>query len=245
MSNAFNKLLKKFIWPRYQEKGPPSYFDSIFFDKECIDSTGQINQPVKSILDLTVLGYRPVTTLSIFSVLIENQNRPMYGAHIGRELEDMFQLPKGWYTKTRYYDNRVGKLLKILCRLGYLEETEIVDSLTKRRLIGYHISESIYAATKERMNTFAQGGGFSIFSPPVKTVKSKTLERTGAVKRCTNCQALTTSTRAQHCELCGSPLKLVCPKCNQETSLEYLYCLSCGQRIARSQASRSLTKGKP
>lgn len=231
MSSSFYQLLKKFIWPRYREEGPPSHIDSAFFDKQFMNNDGQMKEPVKSILDLIVLGYRPVTTLSILSLLVENQNRPMYGAQLGKEMEKRFELPKGWFTKTRYYDNRVGKLLKILCRLNILEETEITDSLTKRRYVGYYITEDIYLSTREKILNFVQGGTLSLFTP---TESSLTLPETKKVKkimRCTKCQALTTSPKAKYCELCGNSLAIICAKCKRENDQKYDYCLYCGEKL--------------
>jgi hypothetical protein len=127
MSERFYQLLRPFIWPRYYEEGPPRYIDIAFLSKDFTDADGKIKEPLKSILDLIVVGYRPVTSLSIFSILVENENKPMYGSQIGAELEKKFQLPKGWFTKTRYYDTRIGKLLKILLRQNILEEMKVKD----------------------------------------------------------------------------------------------------------------------
>ena len=121
MSQRFYQLLRPFIWPRYYEEGPPRYIDIAFLSRDFTDIDGKIKEPLKSILDLIVIGYRPVTSLSIFSVLMENGNKPMYGSQIGAELEKNFQLPRGWFTRTRYYDTRIGKLLKILLRQNILE----------------------------------------------------------------------------------------------------------------------------
>lgn len=233
MSSPFYQLLKRFIWPRYREEGPPSYIDSVFFDKECINSEGEIKEPAKSILDAIVLGYRPVTTLSILSLLVENKNRPMYGAQLGTEMEKRFQLPKGWFTKTRYYDNRIGKLLKILCRLNIVKETEIVDSRTKRRYVGYYIAEHIYPAVRERILNFMQGETLSIFSPKPSSPTLPETKQAKTIKQCIKCQALTTSSQARYCELCGSPLTIICAKCKRENSPEYTYCLHCGEKLAQ------------
>jgi hypothetical protein len=204
----------------------------MFFDNECIDSNGRIKKPVKSILDIIVLGYRPVTTLSIFELVVENKNKPMYGAQIGRELEEKFQLPKGWFTKTRYYDTRIGKLLKILCRLDILRESEIIDPVTRRQYVGYHISENIYPSIREKILRFFQEGTFSVFVSAKPTQESTEMEDVMVVKRCAKCHTLTTSSKAQYCELCGNSLDIICSKCKREISLEYAYCLYCGEKLA-------------
>ena len=230
MSSSFYQLLKQFIWPRYREEGPPKYIDSVFFSKNFIDSEGKIKEPAKSILDLIVLGYRPVTSLSILVTLVENQNKPMYGSQLGAELEKKFQLPKGWFTKTRYYDTRIGKLLKIFCRLEILEEKEVKDWKTNRKYIGYRIVEHIYPTIKERMLTFLRGGSLSILAPSTPITVSPQ-EKVETIKHCTRCNAIITSHSAKYCELCGIPLRIKCPSCGKEMSLEYSFCLCCGEKL--------------
>lgn len=229
MSESFYQLLKQFIWPRYREEGPPKYIDVAFISKDFFDVRGKIKEPVKSLLDLIVLGYRPVTTVSILVALVENENKPMYGTQLGGELEKRFLLPKGWFTKTRYYDSRIGKLLKLLCRLDVLEETEIIDSKTKRRYVGYHIVKAIYPTIRERILNFLQGGNLSFLSPSIDTPTTE--EKVKIMKRCSNCNALTSSPAAKYCELCGSTLSIVCPACQRETMSEYSFCLYCGKRL--------------
>ena len=229
MSEPFYQLLKPFIWPRYYEEGPPRYIDIAFLSKNFIDADGKIKEPLKSILDLIVIGYRPVTSLSIFSVLVENQNRPMYGSQIGAQLEKKFQLPKGWFTKTRYYDTRIGKLLKILLRQNILEEMKVRDWKTNKEYIGHRIAEHIYPILKERILSFHRGESLLILTPTTRSnVVSKKPEK---IKRCSNCNALSTSPLARYCELCGSPLKTNCAGCGKEVSLEYSFCLNCGKRF--------------
>lgn len=188
-----------------------------------------MKEPVKSILDLVVIGYRPVTTVSILATLVENGNKPMYGTQLGNELEKRFQLPKGWFTKTRYYDNRIGKLLKLLCRLEVLEETEVIDSKSKRRYVGYHIVKTIYPAVRERILNFLQGGNLSFLAPTTEVLKTK--EEVNKIKKCSNCNALTSSPSARYCELCGSVLNFVCSMCQRETSAEYSFCIYCGKML--------------
>lgn len=229
MSSSFYRLLKEFIWPRYREEGPPKYIDIVLFSKNLIDSEGKIKEPAKSVLDSIVLGYRPVTSLSILATLVENQNKPMYGSQIGAELEKRFQLPKGWFTKTRYYDTRIGKLLKIFCRLNILEETEVKDWKTNRKYIGYRIVEDIYPTVKERILTFLRGGSLSILAPSTPITVPR--EEVETIKHCPGCSALITSPSAKHCELCGTLLKTKCPNCGKEISLEYSFCLYCGKKL--------------
>jgi hypothetical protein len=231
MSEPFYQLLRPFIWPRYYEEGPPRYVDIAFLSKDFIDADGKIKEPVKSMLDLIVLGYRPVTSLSIFAVLVENQNRPMYGSQIGAQLEKRFQLPKGWFTKTRYYDTRIGKLVKILQRQNILEEMKVKDWKTNKEYVGYRIVEHIYPTVKEKILALHKGEGLSILTP---STPSKILQEKGeTIKHCPKCNALITSPSAKYCELCGTPLRISCPNCGKEISLEYSFCLNCGSKLER------------
>jgi len=230
MSEAFYKLLKPFIWPRYYEEGPPRYIDMAFLSKDFIDAEGKVKEPVRSILDLIVIGYRPVTSLSILALLVENQNKPMYGSQIGAQLEKRFQLPKGWFTKTRYYDTRIGKLLKILQRQSILEEVRVRDLKTNKEYVGYRIIENLYPSIKDRILSFLSGEGLSILSPTKKTVSPSKLGSVAA-KCCPNCGALTESSSAKYCELCGTPLTMNCTACGKEMSLKYSFCLNCGKKL--------------
>ncbi|MEM3728657.1 MAG: zinc ribbon domain-containing protein [Candidatus Bathyarchaeia archaeon] len=223
------KLLKTFIWPRYCEEGPPKYIDIAFFNKDLIDDYGKIKEPVKSVIELIVLGYRPVTSLSILAVLVENRNKPMYGSQLGAMLEKHFQLPKGWFTKTRYYDNRIGKLLKILTRLNILEETKVKDWRTNKEYIGYCIAKDIYPIINDKVSAFLNGQGLSVLSSPISR---KILEEKATItKHCPRCKNITTSITAKYCEVCGAPLKAKCPNCQKEISLEYSFCIYCGKAL--------------
>jgi hypothetical protein len=223
------KLLKTFIWPKYCEEGPPKYIDAAFFNKDLIDDYGKFKEPAKSVVELIVLGYRPVTSLSILAALIENQNRPMYGAQLGATLERQFQLPKGWFTKTRYYDGRIGKLLKILTRLNILEEIRVKDWRTNKEYIGYCIAKDIYPLIKDKLLAFSNGQGLSILASPIPR---KTLEgKTTMTKHCPHCNNITTSTTAKYCEVCGTLLKAECPNCKKEINLEYSFCIYCGKPL--------------
>lgn len=233
MPRPFYELLKKFLWPRYREENPPSYINSFLFEKDFIDSEGQIREPVKSILNLITLGHRPVTTLALLDLLVENRNKPMYGTQLGKEMEKRFQLPEGWFSKTRYYDNRVGKLLKMLVRLDILEEVDFVDSKTRRRHLGYRIAKNIYPGMQKNILNFMQSGTLPIFVPIETYPKLPEAEQLRIIKHCTKCQAQTTSLQAQYCEICGSPLVVVCPKCKRENIPEYTYCVYCRERLVQ------------
>jgi len=228
MPDAFYRLLKPFIWPRYYEEGPPRYMDIAFLSKD-LGPDGKIREPLKSILDLIVIGYRPVTSLSIFSALVENDNKPMYGSQIGAELEKKFELPKGWFTRTRYYDTRIGKLLKILLRQNILEEMKVKDWKTSKEYVGYRIVERIYPTLKERILSLHRGENLLILTPSAP--RKESVKEPEKAKRCPKCNASVTSPSARYCELCGIVLRITCPNCGKETNLEYSYCLKCGKRI--------------
>jgi len=229
VSERFYHFLKPFIWPRYYEEGPPRYVDNAFLSKDFINIDGKIKEPLKSILDMIVIGYRPVTSLSIFSVLIENENRPMYGSQIGAQLEKKFQLPKGWFTKTRYYDTRIGKLLKILLRQSILEEMKVKDWKTSKEYVGYRITEHIYPTLRERILSLHRGESLLLLIPA--TSSSAATEKQEKRRDCPKCNASIISPLARYCELCGNPLKTNCPNCGKEMSLEYSFCLNCGTRL--------------
>lgn len=229
MSEPFYQLLKPFIWPRYYEEGPPRYIDMTFLSRDLIDVHGKIKEPLKSILDLIVIGYRPVTSLSIFSILVENENKPMYGSQIGAQLEKKFQLPKGWFTKTRYYDTRIGKLLKILLRQNILEEMKVKDWKTNKEYVGHRITEHIYPVLKERILSLHRGESLLILTP--STLSNTANEKPERMRHCPKCNALITSPSAKYCELCGGPLRTNCPSCGKEMSLEYSFCLNCGKKL--------------
>jgi len=229
MSNSVYQLLKPLIYPRYYEEGPPKYIDMAFFNRDFTNPDGTLKEPLKSILGLIVIGYRPVTSLSILALLAENQNRPMWGSQIGAQLEKRFQLPKGWFTKTRYYDTRIGKLLKIFQRLNILEEVKVKDWKTNKEYVGYHIVECIYPTVKEKILAFQRGESISFLAPSTRDAVIK--EKTEVIKHCTNCNALITSPSAKFCELCGAPLRMKCPSCQREISLDYSFCLYCGKKL--------------
>ena len=229
MSESFYKFLKPFIWPRYYEEGPPRYIDMAFLSKDFLDSDGKIREPVRSILDLIVIGYRPVTSLSVLAVLVENGNKPMYGSQIGAVLEKRFQLPKGWFTRTRYYDTRIGKLLKILQRQSILEEQRIKDPRANKEYVGYRITENLYPTVRDRMLAFLNGESLSIFVPAKRDSYPK--DASHAKRVCAKCGFSVVSSSAKYCERCGTPLKANCPACGNEVSLDYSFCLNCGGRI--------------
>lgn len=229
MSEPFYKALKQFIWPRYYEEGPPRYMDMVFFSKDFLDNNGQITEPVKSIIDLIVLGYRPVTSLSIIAFLVENGNKPMYGAQLGAQLEKRFELPKGWFTKARYYDTRIGKLLKIMQRQNILEERKVKDIKSHKEYVGYQITEENYPAIKHKILSFLGGGSISIFT----SVKLQSpLDKTATEGRhCAQCGFMASSILAKYCERCGSIFTTTCSSCGKEVSLNYSFCLNCGTKI--------------
>lgn len=229
MSERFYQLLRPFIYPRYYEEGPPRYIDIAFLSKDFVDVNGRIKEPLKSVLDLIVIGYRPVTSLSVFSVLVENDNRPMYGSQIGAQLEKKFQLPKGWFTRTRYYDTRIGKLLKTLLRQNILEEMKVKDWKTNKEYVGHRIAEDIYPTLKERILSLQRGESLLVLTP--STPGNAVSKKPEKITHCPKCNTLITSPSARYCELCGIPLKANCPRCGKELSLEYSFCLNCGRRF--------------
>jgi hypothetical protein len=229
MSESFYKLLKPFIWPRYYEEGPPGYIDVAFLSRDILDNNDRIREPVKSILDLVIFGYRPITGMSILLALVENGNKPMYGSQIGAQLEKRFELPKGWFTRTRYYDTRIAKLLKILHRQNILDEVKVKDLRTNKELVGYRIGPDIYLGVKERTSSLLRGDGLQIFASLPKG--NHVVEEPKTSKHCSKCNFLSKSRAAKFCELCGATLVTLCQGCGKEVCLEYSFCLNCGKKI--------------
>jgi len=218
------KTLKSILHPRYREEGPPAYIER-FLDS--IDST---NEPMKSVLDLIVLGYRPVTTLCILTTLVESGNRPQTGRQLGVLLEKRFGLEEGKLTKGRYYDDRISRLLKILCQLSILELTETTSESRVKKKEGYRIKEPIYPTIEKVIRSFLNGGSLSPLSERVLILDAgDTQEFT--VKHCSKCKSMTTSPKATHCELCGHPLTIVCKKCQNKVLSKWNFCNSCGEPL--------------
>jgi hypothetical protein len=227
---TFYKLLRPFIYPRYYEEGPPKYLDMAFLSKDNLED-GKIKEPVKSILDLVVFGYRPITSVSILSVLVANNNKPLYGAQIGKILEKNFELPIGWFTKTRYYDTRIGKLLKMLERQNILETVGVKDTRTNKDLIGYRICACYYFSAKDTINMLqrGQGLGFLIRSPAKQSIDTEKEE--SITKYCTKCKMLARSNDSKFCENCGEQLLIKCQYCGKNFAPEYSFCTNCGKKV--------------
>jgi hypothetical protein len=219
--------LKDFIWPNYLETKAPKQVDFMLLRGDLLDDEGELKEPFRSVIHLTVLGHQPVTILSILAAFVGGRNAPLHGAQIGRELEERFQVPKGWFTESRYYDTRIGKILKMLCRLRILERLEVRDTLSKRKFEGYRINLKLYPVIETSILGFFQGRTFSPFLPQHADVQEKEL----VPKQCSKCNSISYSPKARFCELCGSGLMFVCPHCGKEVDLDFTYCLFCGKKI--------------
>lgn len=224
--------LKDFLWPTYLERKVPKHVSLMLLRSDVLDHERKLKEPIRSVLHLIALGYQPVTILSILAVLAKGKNAPLHGAQIGRELEDRFQLPKGWFTMSRYYDNRIGKTLKLLCRLQILERLEVRDSTSRRKLEGYRINLKLYPLIEKNIVSFLQGGTFSPFLLQHADIQMKK----PIPKQCSKCKSISYSPEACYCELCGSELLYICPNCGKEVDLNFTHCLFCGKKILEASA---------
>lgn len=225
MSEDPFSVLRNLLSPRYREEGPPSYIEK-FLEEGFVDEKGSVLEPMKTVLDLIVLGYRPVTSLCILTIMVESKNRPQTGRQLGILLEKRLGLEEGKLTTGRYYDDRIGRLLKLMCQLGILEFEERPDFLGAKA--GYRIRKPIYPAIEAKINSFLKG---ETLSPISKSSGPLDLKENQVMKQCSRCKALTASQGAIYCELCGAPLVITCTKCNKEILCNWEFCNFCGTRL--------------
>jgi hypothetical protein len=215
--------LRNILSPRYREEGPPAYIER-FFGQGFFDEEGKAWEPMKTVLDLVVLGYRPVTTLCILTTLVENRNKPYTGRQLGVQLEKRLGLEEGRLTTGRYYDDRIGRLLKILCQLNILE----VEKQPNIPREGYRIKKSILPVIEKRIRLFLNGESIS---PLAESLPFSKLEESQIVKQCSKCKSMIASKDAIYCELCGAPLTISCRKCGKEIPCSWRFCNQCGEPL--------------
>ncbi len=222
------QALKPLVWPKFREEGPPEFIQDILSGR---DLTGQgfgQNPAAKSILELWTIGYRPVTTLAILSVLSSSPRTTFHGAQIGHELERRFGVKEGWFTHTRYYTDRIGKMLTALTRLEVLKETEKKDSKSGRVLNAYQITPDLAGSVSDTLRRLSEGQHVSLFL--VNSSQRLSPVRTGDRRECLECGFVSDSLTAVYCERCGHTLKAKCEKCNATVDVFYEYCTGCGNR---------------
>src|SRR5712692_10495408 len=88
--------LRPLVYPRFHEEGPPQFVNSLLLGQDLLGTGSELNASTKSVLELVTLGYRPMTSLAILTVLGESPNMVFHGMQIGRELEKRFKVQEGW-----------------------------------------------------------------------------------------------------------------------------------------------------
>ncbi len=224
--------LKSLVYPTFHEEGPPKFVNSLIVGQDLLGLGSELNPPTRSILELITLGYRPVTSLAILAVLGESPNTALGGTQIGRELEKHFKAQEGWFTKTRYYTDRVGKLLPILSSLNLVQAVK-KDPKGGRSFTGYQIHPSVVVSVKEQLRLLAAGKPISIFRSSSVPLESTTSADAGNPKNCASCEIIVASPSARYCERCAKPLTLRCQNCNSVNEAIHNYCLKCGNRIVQ------------
>jgi hypothetical protein len=225
--------LKPFIWPTYFEEGPPKHVQlTLLGDKVFAGLFGE-TPATRSVLELMTLGYRPVTMLAILKVLNDSAGRRLHGMEIGRELEKGFGVPEGYFTRSRYYTDRVGKVLGLMVRLGLVEESMMDARGNGRKYSAFKIRDSALEGVKMRLACIANGEQLSLFTngheDPSKIVSSKQATR---LRVCQDCGFQSHSITATYCERCGSSLSSKCDKCGKMVLASFDYCNGCGTRLS-------------
>src|SRR2546422_4738370 len=116
----FFEGLRPFVWPKYREEGPPEFVQAVLIGRNLLGEKTDLSISARTVLELMTFGYRPATTLAILDILSEGPGLALHGMQIARELENLFQVQEGWFTRARYYTDRVGKLLRVLVALEIL-----------------------------------------------------------------------------------------------------------------------------
>ena len=227
--NMFD-VLKRFVSPTYREEGPPEFVREMVDGLAISGEGAKPDAPIRSILELMTIGYRPATSLAILNILSDSPNLAMNGTQIARELEKRFGVQEGWFTKTRYYTDRVSKLLRLLTRLGLIQEFSRKDSRTGRMLPVYQVNPSLREPITTRLEALSRGEELSLFPfrQPERTIS---ISQNRMNKVCPNCDVMSNSTIARYCEICGNPLQVTCRNCNATVEAIYSYCVKCGTKI--------------
>ncbi len=230
MDTIFESL-RPLVWPKFREEGPPEYIHSVLLGHDLLGTASDLNASTKSVLELITLGYRPMTSLAILTILSESPNTAFHGMQIGRELEKRFKVQEGWFTRTRYYTDRIGKLLPLLARLNLVQESVKKETRGGRSFTGYQVHASIASSVSERLKLLSKGEPISLFKGAPAS-QSASLSDASELKQCLSCETIIASVSARYCERCGNPLTTRCQKCNNPIEATYDYCLKCGNKMS-------------
>ena len=225
--------LKPFIWPTYYEEGPPRHVQlSLLGDKVFASLFGE-TPATRSVLEMMTLGYRPVTMLAILKVLHDSDGRSLHGMEVGRELERKFQVPEGYFSKSRYYTDRVGKVLGLMVRLGLVEEAMLDARGNGRKYSAFKIRDSAFEGVKMRLASMANGESLSLFTngheDPSRIPNGNPTAR---LRLCVDCGFRSSSSMAAYCERCGNSLNVKCDKCSKMVLASFSFCNGCGARLS-------------
>ena len=223
--------LRPFVWPKYREEGPPEFVQNYLLGHDLAGGTTKLEPPARSVLEMMTIGYRPVSSLAILDILSDSPNLAMHGMQLARELERRFKVQEGWFTRTRHYTDRVGKLLPLLTNMQMIEEVVQKDSKTGRPSAAYRINPTLSQPVKSRLQAMSRGEHISLLSNS-PTSSLETVQPHEWMKECLSCGIMTSSVIAHYCEVCGRPLKIKCNNCGSSLEAFYKYCLNCGTRLA-------------
>ncbi len=222
--------LRPFVWPKYREEGPPEFVQGYLLGHDLFGGAAKLDPTARSILEMMVIGYRPVSSFAILNVLNDSPNLALHGMQIAREIENRFKVKEGWFTRTRYYADRVGRLLPLLTSMNVVEEVVRKDSRTGRISAAYRIKNSLNQSIKARLQALSRGEHVSLLSTPQAAVVEADQAQSWR-KECLNCGIVTSSAIARYCEVCGRSLKLKCNNCGTVMEVIYKYCLNCGTKM--------------
>ena len=207
------------VFPKFREEGPSRHLNSLLAATELqVDEGSRKN--VKQLAYIILLGYRPVTVIAILTTLTRNGNRAMYGAELAEALEQTQDLPTGWYTKSRYYNDRIGRVLRVLADLEILTTENVSLQTSDRTTTGYKLAESVYQFAKHQ-SMLNQVPILMNLPYPSKVMK-----------KCLNDEFVASDSLAVYCQFCGATLATVCAKCARQLGPDNKYCTRCGEKIA-------------
>jgi len=218
LNSGRDRAARWFVFPRFREEGPPRNLASFMALRETEGETID-DLSLKRLAYLVLLGYRPATVSGIVSVLLENKNRAMYGSELGKALEAKFDLPRGWYTKARYYEDRLERVLRILSELGSLRQEEVKVLGTERVTAGYRLSDSLFQLTSH---------GTAVEEA---LLEADILGGSKTFKICKDHDFVAADPKAKHCLFCGKVLVSACLRCGKPVSPHYEYCVGCGEAL--------------
>jgi hypothetical protein len=223
------ETLKDFVYPHFFEKGPPYQIRGIIAGRRMMKELDS-NKAKRSVLELISLGYRPATSLAILGILSESRTSALHGMHIAHELENRFEVGKGWFTKTRYYTDRVGRTLQLLTELEILTEMKKTGPKGKRIFSMYQIRPELFDSVKGCIQALSDRQKVSLFSASTSTLDLLPQVATRNLKECLECRVSFNSVAAQYCERCGGKLSIRCPECKQKVEV-FEYCVLCGGKL--------------